>query len=436
MGSAQGFLTDIVGTFVDAWRECGDVVWLRAPRPMYVLAHPDSVQHVFDEHHEHHPRSGYVRKMNVNIMGRGLFTVDDDEWRQLYPLVTPPFASDHVARYARVMAGETAAMLARWEGPVSSGQPLEIPDEMMRMSLDVMGRLAYGDDWQPEAEAVRRAVLDMTAFSVPRVTGFPTPVELLKRPYRLYRAAMRTVDGFTDRVAAARRREPADDLVTAFVQARDDGRTLTDEQIRDAVRMALFGEFKGPALALTWVWYLLSRHPDVRRRLHAELDAELGGRAPTPDDLPRLEYTRRIVLETLRLYPTLWLMSRPPREAEVIGGYQIPKRVYLIVMPYITHRHPDFWDNPEAFDPDRFSPERSAGRHPYAYIPFGRAHRACIGEAYSLLQLRLTTAMVAQRYVLDVFPGQAITRKTEYLLRPARGLTMNVRERGNLRFPR
>lgn len=431
LGSGQGFLEDMVQTFVNGWQECGDVIWFRAPRPMYVLAHPDDLRHVLDEHHDHHPRSGYVRKMLVNIMGHGVFTVDDAEWRHQLPLVQPPFAAERVPDYFGVMKEATAAMLARWQSHAEDRSSLDIQAEMMRLGLDTIGEILWGDEWRPQSDVLVRALLESSEFAIPRVTGFPTPLERLTAAYRRFKRGRATLDAAIYEAIAVRRREPRDDLISTFVHAH--GATpderLSDEEAHDAVTSAIFGVYKGPPIALTWTWYLLSKNPHVRRRLEAELSSELGGRDPDVDDLRGLRYTSMVIHEVLRLYPTLWLMSRPPREAEVIGGYQIPQRVYLIAMPYITHRHPDFWPNPEGFDPERFTPERSAGRHPFAYIPFGRAHRACIGESLTMMQMSLAIAMIAQRFRLELVPGYRVERRTEFLMRPTNGLPMTLRAR-------
>jgi cytochrome P450 len=182
------------------------------------------------------------------------------------------------------------------------------------------------------------------------------------------------------------------------------------------------------AVALTWTWYLLSRHPHVVERLHAELGTVLGGRIPTVEDLPDLKYAEMVIQETLRLFPPAWLMTRLAREEDEIGGYR-PARTPVYLCPYITHRHPAFWENPEGVDPERFSPERSAGRPRYAYFPFGGGPRQCIGSAFALMEAQLAVATIAQRYRLDLVPGQRIVLDPKITLRPRHGLLMTAHPR-------
>lgn len=433
LGSSRAFLDDILQTFVDGWRECGDVVWFRAPRAMYILAHPDHAQHVLEDHHEQHPRSGYNRALLLNVMGRGLFNVDDDGWRRQHPMVSAPFGDAHTAGHVVVMARATSRMLDRWQAAATDGRMLDVQAEMVQLGLDTMGEILWGEEWDPQSALLREAFTDSADFAIPRVTGFPGPLEVLTPAYRRWRRGQATLDAAIARAVAARRVEPREDLISTLVATRGDGpdAQLTDVELRDTVKTFLFGAYKGAPVGLTWLFHRLATHLDVRGKVEAEVDRELlpGDAARTPEDLARLPYIAMVCHEVLRLYPPIWGASRPPRDDEVIGGYVIPKHVYLLAIPYLTHRHPEFWEDPEAFDPERFTPERSVGRHPYAYFPFGRGHRSCIAEAYGLAQMRLVTAEVTRRYRLELAPGHQVQRASEFLTRPSNGMPMRVRAR-------
>jgi cytochrome P450 len=178
--------------------------------------------------------------------------------------------------------------------------------------------------------------------------------------------------------------------------------------------------------ALTWTWYLISKHPEVERHLHAELNTVLGGQRPTVDHLANLPYTRMVLEETLRLYPPAWVFGRKAVADDEIGGYFIPANSMIVLSPYITHRHPAFWDNPEVFDPERFTPERSASRPHYAYFPFGGGPRMCIGSNFALMEMQLILATVAQRYKLRLVPGHPVEPEALLSLRPGYGLPMTL----------
>jgi cytochrome P450 len=174
------------------------------------------------------------------------------------------------------------------------------------------------------------------------------------------------------------------------------------------------------------VWYLLSKHPTAWRRLRAEVEEVLGGRVPTIEDLQRLRYTSMVIDESMRLYPPLWLIARTPLKDDEIAGYHVPKGTFVFCPPYVIHRHPDFWSNPEGFEPERFDPERSAGRHKYAYFPFGNGPRKCIGDYFGLVEMQLVVAMITQRYRLDLVPGHPVVAEPAISLRARDGLLMTL----------
>ncbi len=230
-----------------------------------------------------------------------------------------------------------------------------------------------------------------------------------------------------DIIASRRRRHaPKGDLLDMLLAAREQGsgEGMTDRQLRDEVMTLLLAGHETTATTLTWTWYLLSKHPGAARKLRAELDVVLGGRLPGVGDLPALEYTQRVVRESMRLYPPVWVISRTAIEEDEIGGYTIPAGSILLLSQYAMHRHPDFWENPEGFDPDRFSPERSEGRHRYAYFPFGGGPRLCIGANLAMLETELILAILAQRYRLELLPGHPVEPEPLITLRPRYGMKM------------
>jgi cytochrome P450 len=182
--------------------------------------------------------------------------------------------------------------------------------------------------------------------------------------------------------------------------------------------------------AMTWAWWFISKHADVERQLHAELNEVLGGRVPTLDDIPRLKYTTKVIYETLRHYPPIWLMSRTPKVDDQVRGYLIPAHpsTLVFISPYVTHRHPEFWDNPEGFDPERFTPEKMAARHRFAYFPFGGGPRLCIGEPFGMMEMQLVIAMAAQAFRPSVVPGYPVQAQPAISMRAKHGILMNLEQ--------
>ena len=206
----------------------------------------------------------------------------------------------------------------------------------------------------------------------------------------------------------------------------DTGEGMTDKQLRDEVTTFLGAGSETTAVLLAWAWALLSTHPAVDRKFRAELAEVLGGRTPTIADLPNLKYTRMILDETLRLYPPAWAMSREVLSDDEIGGYHIPAKSQVFLVQYVTHRLPEFWENPEGFDPERFTPERSANRPRYAYFPFGGGPRLCIGNEFALMEAQLVLATVAQKYHLHLVPGHTLEPYPIFTLRPRHGVMVTL----------
>jgi cytochrome P450 len=215
------------------------------------------------------------------------------------------------------------------------------------------------------------------------------------------------------------------------MSARDEatGEGMSDRQLRDEVLTLFVAGHETTALALTWCFYLLAGHPEVEQRLHQELADALGGRTPRAADLPNLPFTRQVIDETLRLYPPAWITNRTALDEDEISGFHIPAGAYVALSPFSTQRHPEYWTDPAAFDPDRFLAERSADRPRYAYFPFGGGPHKCIGEGFALVEAQLILATIAQRYQLRPAGNRPVELEASLTLRPRNGLAMELRPR-------
>ena len=226
--------------------------------------------------------------------------------------------------------------------------------------------------------------------------------------------------------------KPADDLLSMLMQARDEdtGEGMSDAQLRDEAMTIFLAGHETTAVALGWTWHLLATHPDVRQRLEDEVDAAVGQRRPVVADLQHLSYVEQVVKESLRVYPPAWAISRCAIKDDVIGGFRVPAGSTVLISPYVTHRHPEFWPDPERFDPDRFDPARSVKRPPFAHFPFGGGPRQCIGNSFAMMELALVVATIAQRCRLDTPPGgNIIGTRPSITLRPAEPIRMRVSPR-------
>jgi cytochrome P450 len=265
----------------------------------------------------------------------------------------------------------------------------------------------------------------------------PWLYQLPTRGNRAFRQAVDTLDGIVRGIISQRRAAKAaaesKDLLGMLMAScdADTGDTFDDAQLRDEVMTLLLAGHETTATALAWTFHLLEKHPEVEATLHAEVDAALGGRVPTLEDLPKLRYVGCVFEEAMRLYPPIWAIPRVPQEDDEVGGYRIPKGDIVILVPYVTHRHPDFWPEPERFDPTRFLPENAKSRPRWAYLPFGGGQRQCIGNTFAMMEAQLALALVAQRYRLRGVPGTPVEPEPHVSLRPKGPMPMHVVRREN-----
>jgi cytochrome P450 len=398
-----------------------------------MVYHPDDVKHILQENHRNYNKDVYNVNLLKPLLGQGLFTNDGQSWLHQRRLAQPAFHRKRLAAFGTLITSATEDMLNRWQASAGEQQPLEIGEEMMRLTLRIVGQALFSIDLSNEADTVGqgfsaiRKLLQSFIFRPFPPLGVPTP-----RNRRL-NAAIHSLDGVVQSIINERRQHNADtgDLLSMLMLARDEetGESMNDRQLRDEVMTLLLAGHETTSNALTWMWYLLSRYPDVEARLHAELGAVLSGNVPTVDNLPDLKYTHMVIDEALRLYPPVFGFGRKAIGEDVLGGYYVPANTLIWLCPYITHRHPDFWERPEVFEPERFSPENAANRPHYAHFPFGGGPRLCIGSNLAMMEAQLITATVAQRYLLRMVPGHPVEAEVSLTLRPKYGLQMTIHER-------
>jgi cytochrome P450 len=369
-----------------------------------------------------------VRDRLQAIVGEGLVGAEGAAWVRSRKLAQPAFRRHHLDRFCERFAEATAEVLDAWERPAASGRPLDVEAEMVRISLANLGASLFQADWRREIDRVGPAVTEILAFANARLTSVVDTSRLPLPSTRRFHRRLELLDSVLYPLIAERRRAPGGtDLVSMLVDARDErGARLTDKQVRDETISFFIAGHATIASALTWTWYLLSRHPESWRRLRAEVDEVLGGRPPGAADLPRLRYASMVVQEAMRLYPPIYLVLRRALADDEVGGYRVPAGANIALCPYVTHRHPAFWDNPEGFDPERFAPERAGRRHRMAFFPFSGGPRRCIGEGFAQLQLPLVVAMVSQRYRLSLLPSRPAEVGVAVTLRPRAPMLLRV----------
>lgn len=431
LGSARDFQRDPLA-FIRVLAATADVVGYRfVVWPSIFVNHPEYIKHVLQENNRNYNKDAPPNRMLKTVLGEGLVTNDGASWLHQRRLIQPAFHRQRIAGFGALMVAATTAMLDRWDARPDAAAPLDVAAEMMGLTLRVVGQALFGAEMGGDVAAVGSSFTTVNTFLT---HSFYQPFALLPgvpaRGKRGFQAARRELDQIVYRLIAERQRDNADrsDLLSLILLARDaeTGEAMSSQQAHDECITLMLAGHETTAVALSWTFALLARHPEVAERLRAEVAAALAGRPPTIDDLPSLPFTRMVIDEALRLYPPAWAILRRAIGDDELGPYHIPAHSNVFISPWAIHRHPAFWDNPEAFDPDRFSPARSADRPHFAYLPFGGGPRQCIGNMFALTEAQLILATITQRYQLHLLSEQPIEPQPLITLRPRGGVKMTL----------
>ncbi|MCU0656946.1 MAG: cytochrome P450 [Polyangiaceae bacterium] len=438
LGHLRAFRADQLGFLLRACTDHGDLVHLwfgnRLRRlDAYLCADPEGARHVLQEHHRnYHKRTRGFDTLRL-VLGNGLLTSEGDFWLRQRRIAQPAFHRERIAGFAYQMVRAVEDRIERrWVPASRRGERLDVAAEMMRITLRIVGETMLSIDPSEDADRVGSALESLlVGFRRRMQSAVPLPIGWPTEENRKLQGAIATIDEVVLRVIEERRRspEPRPDLLGMLMSATDEetGERMSDQQLRDEVVTLFLAGHETTALALSWAFLLLSLHPEAGRKLRDELRQVLQGRAPTAEDVPRLEYTRMVLQETLRLYPPAWNFGRTAREPDTLAGYPIPAGSLVLLCPYVMHRNPRLWDNPEGFDPERFSPQNSVNIPRFAYFPFGAGPRQCIGNGFAMMEATLLLATIWSRFDLALVPGHVPAPQPTVTLRPRGGLPMLVR---------
>lgn len=426
-----GLGRDRLRDFTDLAAKNGDVSSFRARgREFRFFVHPDAVRDVLVTHDERFAKGPALRRVKATL-GEGLLTSEGDLHRRQRRLVQPSLHPHQVARLAEVMTRLTVETVESWR----DGQVIDLHEQMMQLTLRIVAAALFGADVAADVREIARAMDISVGMFVRAMSPWGPLLNHLPLPSNFrFRSAWGRLMRIIDRFIAERRARPEetrDDLLSRLLRAADPegGATMTDRQLRDEAITLFTAGHETTAGALTFALYLLSQNPESFERLAEETDRELGGRPPIARDTDRLEWTRMVLSESMRLYPPAWALGRLSLEPCEIAGTKIDAGTVVLLSQWVTHRDPRWWPDPLRFDPSRFDPEARAGRPRWAWFPFGGGSRGCIGESFAWMEATLVLAIVAHRrkleYVGDAPPGL----RPLITLRPAGPVRMRVRSR-------
>ncbi|MBX9878972.1 MAG: cytochrome P450 [Candidatus Obscuribacterales bacterium] len=436
-GSGMAAIETPLTLYESAWKEFGDCVRLTSIPGYYwyLFTHPTAVEHVLQTHQQNFRKPDVFNRPMSLLVGNGLVVSEGALWMRQRRLAQPAFHKTRLALLAQSMVDTTIEHINNWE-KLTTESVIDIADEMGALTLDIVGKALFSTDLHEYSERVgttMRIALEHVNYRMGHAFSLPEWVPTKRN--RQFLKAKAELDSVVMEIISKRRQSGIDenDLLSALLRATDDesGESMSNELLRDEVITLMLAGHDTTAAALTWTWYLLSLNPDKEAILLDELKSALGGRMPSVEDLPNLPYTRMVIEESLRLYPPAWGIIREAKEDEEIGGYIVRKGRPITLVQYITHKHPEFWEEPHAFMPERFEKDKVAQRPKFAYFPFGGGQRACIGKEFSLMEATLALAAIAQKLKFIPLPNQNIDPDPTFTLRPRYGIKAHVLKRDN-----
>lgn len=422
LGNALDYTRDTLAFITRSAREYGPVVyWNIAGRPFYQLNDPDDIERVLVRDSQQYLLGTFNEETLDPLLGRGLLTSEGAFWRQQRNLIQPAFDPRRIEEYATIMTERTEAMLDRWQ----DGETRSIHDDMTALTLEIIAETMFGVDIRDRTTEIG-AALDGATDQSDGLSNEILPGWLPTPGRRRFERAVATLDEVVAEIIRERRANPTEkDVISTLLTATDaDGNEMSHRQVRDEVVTLLVAGHETTALTLTFVFFLLAQHPTIEAKLVAELDDVLDGRTPTVADTPALTYTDRIVTESMRLYPPVHSTVREPIEDVEIGGYTIPAGAAISIDQWAVHRDPQWYPDPMAFRPERWTTEFEASLPRFAYFPFGGGPRQCIGNRFALMEARLLLATIAQRFHLELVSSPSLDLTANVTIPPKEPIEM------------
>jgi cytochrome P450 len=427
LGHIPEISRDQLGFLLDCARRYGDYVQLQfGRRRVILLNNPADVEEVLVTRQRNFAK-GYFYRILGPLLGNGLLTSEGDFWLRQRRLAQPAFHRERINAYAQTMVAYTQEMLEPWH----DGEVRDVHQDMMRLTLRVVGKTLFDTDIEADAPEVGEALPSALHELSTQMTGpeflLPSSIPTPSR-YRLRRAVAR-LDPVVFRIIAQRRADTVDhgDLLSALLRAQDeDGSRMTDRQLRDEAMTIVLAGHETTALALTWSLYLLSEHPQTVQRLATELETVLAGRPPSLADVPQLQYAEAVLLEAMRLYPPIFGIGRESIAECQLGGHILPAGTNIYIAPWVIQRDARFFDEPDAFRPDRWLDGLARRLPRFAYFPFGGGPRLCMGQQFAMLEAVLVLSTIAQRWRLEHAPVARVELVPALTLRPRHGMRMRL----------
>ena len=401
------------------------------PERTYLVTDPTDIERVLVSEASRFRKAQTMRTGSIDdLLGDGLLMSGGEFWQRQRRRAQPAFAPGRVANFGETISGYAEAMLDGWD----EGDVVAIDPAMARITVKVIVSVMFGTELDDRTtETVQNNLEPLGKMFEPKPAQFLLP-EWVPTPERVeFERAVANLEGVLDSLVRERRgtEDGGMDLLSILLRAQGEVEEVTEELLRDELMTMLLAGHDTTALSLTYTWYLLAQHPDIERRVHDEIDDVLGDEPPTAGDVRDLDLTERVIQEAMRLYPPVYTIFREPSEDVRLGGYEVPEGSLVMLPQWGVHRDPRWYDDPETFDPDRWTNDRVSDRPNYAYFPFGGGPRHCIGKHLSMLEAQMILATVARSYRLRLAPEQSadLDFAPSLTMHPSEPIRMEVRKR-------
>lgn len=421
----------------ECWQEYGDIFEIQiGPKKLVMVINPEHVRHITLSNAQNYEKLGTYDSVRKYVIGNGIVTSTGELWKRQRRLMAPFYTPRGVEEFADIFLHDTLAMVKRWDRLAAYQSKVEMFDEMALITASIILKAIFSTESDEDILEIKDCVETMINYASGGVTSpFRLPDWVPTGSNLHYWNAHDTVHDYINSVLDTRlamdESDYPNDLLSKLITAEDTetGERMSRDLLRDEALTNFFAGYETSARSMSHAWYALAQNPNVKAKLHEELDRELGDAIPTLDTLKRLPYTLRVIKETIRLYPPAPMYAKDVVDDDVIDGYRIEKGSTIILLPYFTHRHPDFWEEPLRFEPNRHAPETEKARHPQAYHPFASGQRVCLGNHFSLLETHMMLAILAQRFDPKLLPGYNAKFLMRGLLEISNGLPMILEKR-------
>lgn len=421
-------------------KDYGDILRIKAgPRILYFINNADYIKHILQDNYSNYSKRTRGWNKLRPLFGEGLLTSDGPQWLQQRRTMQPGFHHRRIQHFFDLFVKEANALVESWRPLAKQGKAVNVSDEMMGITFRIVTSTLFSEDLKGDVTTVGSAldtILHCASDDYAKIIDFPFWFPTLN--HLKAKRALRELDEIVYPIIRKRResKEPKHDLLSMLMAMRDPetGVSLNDKELRDQIMTIFMTGHETTAVSLAWAWYLLWKHPEIEQRMAQEIKNVFNGGQIQLEDLGKLETVQRVFKETLRLYPPIWVFSRKVIKDDIISGWRIPSGATIFFSPYVMHRNPQVFENPEDFDPDRFTSAKIEPPPPFTYFPFGGGPRLCIGKDFALMEARVLLSIIANTYRLNLVSGHKVETDPTITLRAKYGIMMNLEEKSSRHF--